>query len=159
MDFDYPGYLPLLEPFRVPAPPAPGPHARLAEWRWPPLRSYNGFSGEQRVWVWQLQRWALDAGTLVRPKVCAVCSSRSRVSLHSENYADPLVSIPLCHTCHMAVHGRFRHPDAWARFQERHHQRGVEQWFDVLPATPIDLAGWLVGRYECGTNRSQGLTA
>ena len=53
--FDYIYYLTLLEPFRVPAPPAPGPDARLAEWRWPPLRSYNGFDNEIRVHVWQLQ--------------------------------------------------------------------------------------------------------
>ena len=146
MDFAYERYLALLEPFRLPPVPCPLPDARLPEWQWQPLRSYNGFGGEQRVQVWQLQRWAFDTGALPRPQVCSVCASGLQVGLHSENYADPWVSIPLCHACHMAVHGRFRHADAWARFQTRHHRRGVEQWFDVLPATPIDLAGWLIAR-------------
>lgn len=143
MTFDFEHYLTLLEPFRVPAPPLPGPDARLAEWRWPPLRPYNGFSGELRVRVWQLQRFALDAGTLARPQVCSVCRSRAHVGFHNETYADPWNIIPLCHACHMAVHGRFRHPDAWARFQTQHHRSGEEQWFEMLPGTLIALDGRL----------------
>jgi hypothetical protein len=143
MIFDYVRYLILLEPFRVTAPPLPSPDARLAEWRWPPLRSYNGFSGKLRVRVWQLQRFALDAGTLAQPEVCSVCHSRSHVGFHNETYADAWNVIPLCHACHMAVHGRFRHPEAWARFQARHHRPRKEQWFDELRATPINISGWL----------------
>ena len=141
--FDCAHYLTLLEPFRVPAPPLPGPDAHLPVWRWSASNPYNGFSGELRERVWQLQVWAYKAGTLARPKACALCASGSRVVFHSENYADPWTSIPLCQGCHMAVHGRFRYPAAWARFQARHHRPGVEHWLDLLPITPIDLAGWL----------------
>ena len=143
IDFDYVRYLLLLEPLRIPAPPPPGPDDPLAEWVWPLLRPYNGFRGERRLRVWQLHRFAFDAGTLARPEICAVCDSLAHVGFHSENYADPWTPIPLCHACHTTVHGRFRFPDAWPRFQARHHRPGVVQWFDLLPATPIDLAGWL----------------
>lgn len=141
--FDFTRYMTLLEVFRQATPPQPPPDARLAVWRWPPLKSYNGFGNEVRVHVWQLQLYAYDAGTLTRPKACALCGSGTHLVHHSENYADPWTSIALCHGCHMAVHGRFRSPGSWARFQARHHRPGVEQWFDVLPATPIDLAEWL----------------
>lgn len=141
--FDYCHYLTLLEPFRVPAPPMPGPEVRLRKWAWQPSPPYNGFSGELRILVWQLQCWAFDIGALTRPKACSLCGSGSRVVYHSENYADPWTSIALCQGCHMCVHGRFRHPAAWARFQARHHLPGRVQWFDALPATPIDLAAWL----------------
>ncbi len=139
MTFDYAKYLILLEPFRVPAPPLPEPGAPLVEWRWPPLRSYNGFSGELRVRVWQLQRFALDAGTLARPEVCSVCHSYSHVGFHNETYADAWNVIPLCHACHMAVHGRFRFPEAWARFQVHQRRLGIVQWFEMLPASRINL--------------------
>jgi hypothetical protein len=144
--FDFTRYVTLLEIFRQATPPQPPPDARLAKWAWPPLRPYNGFSGEVRVRVWQLQLGAYDAGALARPTSCALCASGSHVVFHSENYADPWCSIPLCYGCHMSVHGRFRCPGAWGRFQARHHQRGAEQWLDLLPATPIDLAGWLTSR-------------
>jgi hypothetical protein len=141
--FDYVHYLTLLEPYRVFAVPMPPPGARLREWRWPPVKPYNGFSGELRVWVWQLQCWAYDTGALARPKACALCGNGSRVVYHSENYADPWTSIALCQGCHMSVHGRFRHPEAWDRFQARHRRHGVKQWFDVLTTTPINLENWL----------------
>ena len=150
--FDFARYIALLEVFRQATPPQPPRDARLAKWVWPPLRGYNGFSGEQRVHVWQLQCWAFDAGTLARPKSCSLCASGSHVVFHSENYAEPWTSIPLCHGCHMAVHGRFRCPGAWSRLQARHHQPSVEQWFDVLPPTQIDLAGWLTSGAGLGAH-------
>ncbi len=146
--FDFENYLSLLEQFRVPAPPLPGPGGRLAHWAWPPLRSYNGFAGEQRVWVWQLQRWALDQGTLLRPTKCDICGRTSRVVFHSEPYAAPWVSIPLCYGCHMTVHRRFGQKEAWGRFQARHCRTNVTSWLDVLPADRIDLAGWLIARAQ-----------
>jgi hypothetical protein len=143
--FDYASYLATLEEFRVPARLLPDAGVPLREWTWPPLRSYNGFSGEQRVRVWQLQGWAQDVGVLPKPKWCSVCGSGSHVGFHCESYADPWSAIPLCQSCHLAVHRRFREPETWVRFQVRHRRAGPTQWFELLPVTEINLAGWLLG--------------
>lgn len=71
--------------------------------------------------------------------------SRSHVGLHCESYADAWSPIPLCQACHLTVHRRFRQPHAWGRFQVRHCRPRLTQWFELLPATPIDLATWLLG--------------
>ncbi len=141
--FDYAAYVISLEAFRIAPWPLPDASVRLAAWRWPPLRPYNGFSGERRVRIWQLQVWAQDAGALARPTCCSVCDSGSHVGMHCESYADPWNPIPLCQACHLEVHRRFGAPLAWSRFKARHHRLGKSQWFDLLPARPIDLARWL----------------
>lgn len=142
-DFDYAGLLESLEAFRVPTFDLPGPSVVLPEWRWPLLRPYNGFGGEQRVRIWQVSRWAQVVGLLRRPEWCSVCDSGSRVGFHNENYAHPWTPIPLCQSCHHAVHRRFSAPGAWGLFQARHSRPGPPLWFTLLPATPIDLAARL----------------
>jgi hypothetical protein len=141
--FDYAHYLQSLEAFRVLPFPLPGAAVKLREWRWPPLRSYNGFSGEQRVRIWQLLCWAQDVGALPTPAWCSICDSGSHVGFHCESYADPWTPIPLCQACHMAVHRRFSAPGAWERFQDQHRRAGVTPWFELLPAVPIDVATWM----------------
>jgi len=61
--------------------------------------------------------------------------------LHSENYYswEPYT---LTHSIHMALHNRFRHPDAWRRIVERHALTG-DEWFVSLSLEPVDLAGAL----------------
>lgn len=138
--FDYARYLDALKAFRVPAVALPDASVRLKEWRWPLTRPYNGFSGEQRVRIWQLTWWARDVGALPTPMRCAICDSGSHVGFHNESYADPWQPIPLCQACHLAVHRRFSAPAAWGRFQDRHRRPGITQWFELLPTMPIDLA-------------------
>jgi len=140
--FDYAGYLQSLEAFRVSF-PLPPPSEPMPQWRWPVSRPYNGFTGEQRISIWQVTRWAQNVGLLSWPKVCSVCQSRSQVAFHNENYAHPWTPIPLCHACHMAVHGRFRSAKAWEHLQAQYGPSKRKSWFAFLGVTPVDLASWL----------------
>jgi hypothetical protein len=141
-DFDYLAFLATLEPFRLTPLPLPD-EARLPKWVWPMTKTYNGFTGEQRVRNWQVERWGLDRGLISKPTRCSICANRSDVAFHSEDYSQPWTPIPVCKQCHSAIHLRFRCPAPWDSLKARHHRHGVTQWFDFLSSTPIDLAGWL----------------
>lgn len=78
------------------------------------LSDYNGFSGEQRQrsWDWQKRQ--------TRPELvaCMACGqTQGELMEHSEDYSEPfgphLWAYQLCRRCHMALHCRKRHPDAF----------------------------------------------
>jgi hypothetical protein len=143
--FDYERFLAALQIFAAPEHPLPGPEVRLQRWRYDPLPAYNGFSGDERVFMWQRQKWARKAGLYPAPEACAVCGIRTNLNFHSENYADLWNAIPLCLGCHMSIHRRFTHPAGWARRLAL--GRGESQeWLKLLPREPIDVAGWLRAR-------------
>lgn len=147
MPFDYEQFLAALDAFQVPPHPLPGPDVRLPRWSSKPLPPYNGFSGEQRIAMWQRQKWAQNAGLYPTMNRCTLCGrASSRVILHSENYAELWNAIPLCGGCHMAVHGRFKEPARWAGKLARHTCGNGRALFNLLPLTPIDVAGWLRDR-------------
>jgi hypothetical protein len=148
--FDYEGYVQVLEQQRRPVvAPLVIPSLVFPVWRWQPPLYYNGFTPKERIRGWQVNLWAQTNG-IVRPppKACSVCHSIQRVGWHAENYYDLLTHVPLCRACHFVVHGRFRQPGAWLRFQERFGQTGFDAWFQWLPLTQIDLARHL--RKELG---------
>lgn len=110
-------------------------------WRYPPLGPYNGFTGEQRVRAWQLGTWLRRRGLLSVAPRCDLCDRSSRLSRHSENYADVQRAITVCGGCHLALHRRFREPEAW-----RHKLStlpSIPAWAIALSPTPIDLPAWL----------------
>lgn len=76
------------------------------------MKSYNGFSPEQRekAQAWLRRQW--DAGELERPKKCCACGQTDGVlDAHAEDYSEPfgphISEFPLCYLCHMMVHCRF----------------------------------------------------
>jgi hypothetical protein len=86
------------------------------------LNSYNGFTPAQRnrAQAWLRHQWA--DGSLPRPTVCCACGQpEGIIDAHAESYAEPfgphLMQYPLCFRCHMHLHCRFRHPEAWDRYR------------------------------------------
>lgn len=137
----------LREPRRVPA--------FYQDSRWPLLRSYSGFSGEERRRGGQLIGWLQAAGCLPRPSRCHICHSRERVGFHSESYYHILRPVMLCNACHMAVHRRHFAWDAWRRIVDGAALTGRE-WFALAPRHGIDIAqhlrdrwGWTAADIEC----------
>jgi hypothetical protein len=87
------------------------------------MNSYNGFSGAQRA---RAQRWLTEMwgrGILPRPCRCVACGQENGIiDAHTEDYSEPFRAgktdeWPLCFRCHMMLHCRFSHPDAWARYR------------------------------------------
>lgn len=87
------------------------------------MKSYNGFSPEHRnrAGAWLRQQWA--AG-LPRPSKCCACGQTEGIfDAHAEDYSEPFMAgktdqYPLCFTCHMMVHCRFRNRAEWNHYRE-----------------------------------------
>lgn len=128
----------LRQPLRVPL--------AYQESPWPLLRSYNGFTGEERRRGGQLIGWLQTAGCLPRPSRCDVCRSRERVNFHSESYYHVLRPASLCNACHMALHKRHFAWDAWRRLVDAHAVTGRE-WWAITPRHGLDIAEHLRARH------------
>ena len=86
------------------------------------MKSYNGFTPEQRTIAgkWLRERWA--SGARKRPTICAACGQTAgRIDGHSESYAEPygphIGAFDLCMRCHLAVHCRLVRPGKWDHFR------------------------------------------
>ncbi len=78
------------------------------------LSTYNGHSGEKRERVQQWLNIQWDAGRLERPCRCLACTqTEGALHGHLEDYDQPETFVPLCITCHLVLHMRFRNPAAW----------------------------------------------
>lgn len=111
----------------------------LRKWSWGALPVYNGFTHVERVRGWQLIMWRIDNGLAERGATCCISGDTKMLRLHSENYYswEPYT---LNHSIHMALHQRFKKPDAWRRIVGRYAITG-EEWFARLSFVPTDLAG------------------
>ncbi|MBZ9795220.1 hypothetical protein [Mesorhizobium sp. ES1-4] len=114
----------------------------LPEWKWPRMPVYNGFTHEERVRGWQLIHHFVANGWLAKPDRCSISGSTENLQAHCENYYAPWSPVPICRPIHMALHRRFRQPDAWNRIVERYAMTGQE-WFCAIGMHPIDLAASL----------------
>jgi len=141
---DIDAYVASLPSYRLREPRIVPPLYR--ESRWPLLRSYNGFSGEERRRGGQLIGWLQAAGCLPRPTRCDICGSRERVGSHSETYAHVQRVVSICPACHRALHLRPWQWDAWRRIVDRAAVTGNE-WFAVMPRHGIDIAQHLRDRW------------
>lgn len=113
----------------------------LRKWSWGELPVYNGFTHVERVRGWQLIMWRIDNGLAERGATCCISGETTMLRLHSENYYcwKPYT---LNHSIHMALHQRFKKPEAWRRIVDRYAMTG-DEWFASLSIVPIDLAGEL----------------
>jgi len=112
------------------------------------LGPYNGFTGLERARGAQIIRWAKSVGLVSAPSSCSVCGVRAaRMHLHCENYYEPLDVHPICVSCHVKLHQRFRSPKPWRALVALHGDESA--WFSVLSLTPIDMAAEL--RAEFGS--------
>lgn len=83
--------------------------------------TYNGFPGDYRDRVQRTElepRWR--SGEWPRPSECDVCGQREgAIHGHLENYDRPETYVPLCITCHLTLHYRFRmDPAAWQAYRD-----------------------------------------
>jgi hypothetical protein len=76
-------------------------------WGWPPLKTYNGFTHEQRVRGWQAEKLAIRLGLLPDPTTlaCYKCGARqpTAIGYHAEDYTT-LERFAVCKPCHTAIH-------------------------------------------------------
>lgn len=85
-------------------------------WGWPTPQSYNGATGEERIAGWQKVAVARSLGLIARTSKCTVCGAPAGGMRHSEIYARPLMAQPICRSCHLKVHRRFKDPERWLAF-------------------------------------------
>lgn len=84
---------------------------------------YNGFSPQERMKGFRLVKKAIAEGKIPEAKTlgCCLCGQKSGIIMyHSEDYSlDKIVGQvrPLCWTCHMMLHSRFRHPKSWTKYK------------------------------------------
>ncbi len=93
----------------------------LPRWGWPIPGSYNGATGEERISGWQKVRIACRKGWLPEASACSICGrGGSGLHFHTENYFIPLLTMPICRSCHYRVHRRFSDPHGWVGFLLAH---------------------------------------
>lgn len=103
---------------------------RVPRWGWPMPAPYNGATGRERVMAWQKVRIAEDMGLLGARHQCGLCRGANAPQWHTEIYFRPLTSRPICRSCHLHIHLRFKRPDAWrARVRQAVH---AEAWIGRL---------------------------
>lgn len=142
--FDPDAYIASL-PVRELRPPRLDAPTRFPTWRWPLPRSYNGFSGIERVRGWQVSRWLEAAECLTCPEKCEICCGGSGVAFHSETYAHIARAPALCRSCHRALHRRHTEWREWRSIVDAGTRTG-EEWFATALRHGFDLAGHLRAR-------------
>jgi hypothetical protein len=84
------------------------------------LRSYNGFSGQQRELVGRIINQKVAAGELNKACKCRRCGqTEGIIHYHCEDYSLPVTEEKiehLCWRCHMMWHSRFRNPESVAEY-------------------------------------------
>ena len=134
--------------------PRPNAPTRYQVSRYPLLRNYNGFSGEERRRGGQLAGWLQAAGCLTLASQCDICGSAGPLAQHGEVYFDVSRNPTLCRPCHRLIHLRFYRWNDWARLVHASSVTGAE-WFALIPRHPLDIAkhlrdrwGWSVADLE-----------
>ena len=76
------------------------------------MKSYNGFTANQRnkAQAWLRKQWS--EGVLSRPSKCCSCAiTKGIIDAHAEDYSEPFAAgktdqYHLCYRCHMMLHCR-----------------------------------------------------
>lgn len=107
------------------------------------MKSYNGFSSNERAKVGKLQLNAIRAGLFPRPTKCELClATDGQMQLHNEDYSKPFDDAhPICRACHLALHVRFSNPERWEKRKEyiRTIRGAGNYWWEKLIKDPIDI--------------------
>ncbi|MEO8863157.1 MAG: hypothetical protein ABI354_02430 [Candidatus Saccharimonadales bacterium] len=113
------------------------------------MKSYNGFSSNERARVGNLLLIAIRAGEFPAPMQCELClQTTGQMQLHNEDYSKPFDDAhPICRSCHGALHIRFTKPARWESRKEiitqlRRESGGStngDNWWDKLTNEPIDI--------------------
>lgn len=118
--------------------------ARLRKWRWPVTKTYNGFTGEERIRGWQVSHWLQDTDQLLNLSKqscqCSICGKLENISYHNENYYEPWTAKLVCKSCHFYLHARFRNPNGLEILRTRAGHNEPENWVLGISKSKIDLA-------------------
>ncbi|MGB3795567.1 MAG: hypothetical protein WA957_04610 [Alteraurantiacibacter sp.] len=146
-------YLAAL-PIQPLSPPRRNAPTRYQVSRWPLLKAYNGFTGEERRRGGQLAVWLLAACCVALPARCDICDRREPLQQHNETYYHIGRTPAICARCHKSIHLRQWQWDAWRRIVDEATITGRE-WFVLLPRYGFDMAehlrsrwGWAVADIE-----------
>lgn len=103
----------------------------LSHWKWPPLKTYNGFTHEQRVKGWQAVKLAVQLGLIPHPSSleCSICGGTYKMGYHSEDYS-VVAPHAVCLRCHRLIHQRYKMPVEWGAHVARYQREGA--WFSAL---------------------------
>jgi hypothetical protein len=112
------------------------------------LKTYNGFTHEQRVRKWQALNLAIQMGLEQKAHLspCSICGKTGGpevIAYHSEDYGSMTGHHTICRGCHTRAHRRFTNPQQWLEFIAP-YCNGI-RWFENLstdeqaqPLRPID---------------------
>lgn len=128
---------------------------RVPRWGWPTPAAYNGATGLERVIAWQKIRIAEDMGLLGASHRCGLCHAVNAPQWHTEIYFRPITSKPICRSCHLHVHQRFKRPAEWrARVLRAAH---AEAWIGQLRTVEVtrDEAMQIAGHSDVWVALSQ----
>lgn len=107
------------------------------------LLYYNGFTHEQRVRKWQAIDLAVRMGLEIPAEQlsCSVCgaSPSSSIAYHSEDYGTMNGHYPVCRSCHMKIHNRFKNPKRWTDFVAA--MGNGKKWFEELKDSDDSVGG------------------
>lgn len=86
------------------------------------MKSYNGFTPEQRYQGDAILKDAISKGVIPAPNTrrCCLCGQAEGIlHYHNEDYTPEHVVTDarvVCWRCHMMIHSRFRHPQSFAKY-------------------------------------------
>lgn len=58
---------------------------------------------QNKIPSWWITNNAIRSGALVRPEVCSVCKTKTKVEAHHEDYTKPLEVVWVCKSCHIEL--------------------------------------------------------
>lgn len=86
------------------------------------MKSYNGFTGAQRLAGDKILKQAIANGVIKPPmeQACCLCGQDIGIRhLHCEDYSPENIvndARCVCWRCHMMIHNRFKHPLSFAKY-------------------------------------------
>ena len=95
------------------------------------IKPYQGATPQERINGWKITKCAILMGLLPEPTMCSVCGTTQRtMESHTEDYSRPIQSKPICRSCHRILHNRFKNPERWKAFVDKHAY--PEAWFTSI---------------------------
>ena len=112
-----------------------------------PLAEYNGFDGYERNRTWNVCKWLMEHGKMLRPSKCDLCGTDAS-QYHAENYFDFSSYVAVCIPCHRFVHNRLRNFETWeSRVQAFDKPEG--HWIRLLGPSSLPVADWCAAIGQC----------
>jgi hypothetical protein len=84
------------------------------------MKSYKGWTGEERTRSLKKTNEAIRKGIILPAKKCNRCGQEEGIiHYHNHDYSDPIKHLePLCWRCHMILHSEHRAPEACRSYWE-----------------------------------------